>query len=109
MRRSSTHAYGAGRARPGLAAATGAPVIPLGLWGTERVWPRALAPPGPHRLGPPAPVRIRVGPPVPGLTGVDFDADTERIMEAIAALLPPEAQLRRIPTADELARSRPPA
>ena len=92
-----------------LAAATGAPVIPLGLWGTERVWPRASRLPDLTALVHPPLVRIRVGPPVPGLTGVDFDADTERIMEAIAALLPPEAQLRRIPTADELARSRPPA
>jgi putative phosphoserine phosphatase/1-acylglycerol-3-phosphate O-acyltransferase len=92
-----------------LAAATGAPVIPLGLWGTERVWPRASRLPDLTALLHPPRVRIRVGPPVPGLTGADFDADTERIMDAIAALLPPEAQLRRIPTADELAPTRPPA
>ncbi len=28
-----------------LAAATGAPVIPVGMWGTEKVWPRSVAHP----------------------------------------------------------------
>jgi putative phosphoserine phosphatase / 1-acylglycerol-3-phosphate O-acyltransferase len=92
-----------------LAAATGAPVVPLGLWGTELVWPRSSRLPDVAAALHPPVVRIRVGPPVEGLTGIDFRADTERIMEAIAALLPAEAQLRRIPTADELARTRPPA
>jgi hypothetical protein len=53
-------------------------------------------------------VRVRVGPPVRGLTGTDFSADTETIMTAIANQLPPEAHLRRIPTAEELARTMPP-
>jgi putative phosphoserine phosphatase/1-acylglycerol-3-phosphate O-acyltransferase len=91
-----------------LAAATGVPVIPLGLWGTERVWPRSSRFPDPTTLIRRPKVRVRVGPPVAGLTGTDFDADTERIMDAITDLLPPEAKLRRIPTPDELARTLPP-
>ena len=91
-----------------LAAATGAPVIPLGVWGTELVWPRSSRlPAGDQRVHPPT-VRVRVGPPVQGLTGENFQADTENIMAAITAQLPPEAHLRRIPTAEELARTVPP-
>jgi putative phosphoserine phosphatase/1-acylglycerol-3-phosphate O-acyltransferase len=91
-----------------LAAATGAPVIPVGVWGTEHVWPRSARVPNLLNVAHPPAVRVRVGPPVAGLEGTDFAADTERIMAAIAAQLPPEAQLRRIPTADELARTMPP-
>jgi putative phosphoserine phosphatase/1-acylglycerol-3-phosphate O-acyltransferase len=91
-----------------LAAATGAPVIPLGVWGTEKVWPRSSRVPNVTNVLHPPAVRVRVGPPVEGLTGTDFDADTEKIMAAISAQLPPEAQLRRIPSAAELARTLPP-
>jgi putative phosphoserine phosphatase / 1-acylglycerol-3-phosphate O-acyltransferase len=96
------------KGRPGaarLAARTGAPVIPLGLWGTERVWPRNARIPRLVTINPPQ-VTTRVGPPVAGLTG-DLTADTARIMEAISALLPPEAHLRREPTAAELAATYP--
>jgi putative phosphoserine phosphatase/1-acylglycerol-3-phosphate O-acyltransferase len=91
-----------------LAAATRAPVIPLAVWGTEEVWPRSSRVPNVINVLHPPTVRVRVGPPVTGLTGSDFGADTERIMGAIMALLPAEARLRRIPTAEELARTRPP-
>jgi putative phosphoserine phosphatase/1-acylglycerol-3-phosphate O-acyltransferase len=91
-----------------LAAATGAPVIPMGVWGTERVWPRSSRLPDPAALIRRPKVRVRVGPPVQGLTGTDFHRDTERIMEAITDLLPPEARQRRTPTAEELARTLPP-
>jgi putative phosphoserine phosphatase/1-acylglycerol-3-phosphate O-acyltransferase len=90
-----------------LAAATGAPVIPLGVWGTENVWPRSSRVPNVTNVLRPPTVRIRVGPAVAGLTGTDITADTELIMKAITALLPPEAHLRRLPTAEELARSMP--
>ena len=90
-----------------LAAATGAPVIPLGLWGTENVWPRSSRVPNVTNVFHPPTVRVRVGRPVEGLTGTDFTADTELIMEAITGLLPPEARLSRLPTADELARTLP--
>lgn len=91
-----------------LAAATGAPVIPLGVWGSEAVWPRSSRLPNMTGLLHPPTVRVRVGPPVRGLTGEDFDADTECIMAAITEQLPPEANLRRIPTPEELARTMPP-
>jgi putative phosphoserine phosphatase/1-acylglycerol-3-phosphate O-acyltransferase len=91
-----------------LAAATGAPVIPLGVWGTELVWPRSSRIPDITNVAHPPTVRVRVGPRVQRLTGTDFEGDTEKIMAAITELLPPEARLRRIPTAEELARTMPP-
>jgi putative phosphoserine phosphatase/1-acylglycerol-3-phosphate O-acyltransferase len=98
------------KGRPGaarLAAATGAPVIPIGVWGTEKVWPRSARVPNVTNVRHPPMVRVRVGRPVSGLTG-EVGADTERIMEAIMALLPAEARRRHRPTAEELARSKPP-
>jgi len=89
-----------------LAALTKAPVIPLGLWGTERVWPRNARFPDVTALGDPPTVRVRVGPPV-DLKHRSADADTKRIMAAIVALLPAEARLQREPTPEELARSMP--
>jgi putative phosphoserine phosphatase/1-acylglycerol-3-phosphate O-acyltransferase len=91
-----------------LAAATGAPVVPVGLWGTEHVWPRSSRLPKLANIVHPPTVRTRVGPTVDGLTGTDLDADTQRIMAAISALLPPEAHVRRHPTREELARTYPP-
>jgi putative phosphoserine phosphatase/1-acylglycerol-3-phosphate O-acyltransferase len=90
-----------------LAALSGAPVIPVGLWGTEQVWPRSERLPNLLALRHPPEVRIRVGAPVAGLTGRSPDADTKRIMKAIGALLPAEARRRRTPTAEELARTYP--
>ena len=89
-----------------LAAATRAPVIPVGLWGTEKVWPRSSRLPRLSLLGRPR-VSAMVGPAVP-LEYDDPDADTTRIMSAISALLPPEARERRDPTAEELALTYPP-
>jgi putative phosphoserine phosphatase/1-acylglycerol-3-phosphate O-acyltransferase len=90
-----------------LAAETGVPVIPLGLWGTEQVWPRSSKVPTMVTLHPPR-VTVTVGPPVPlGLQ--DAVADTGVLMAAIADLLPEESRMARIPTAEELARTRPSA
>ena len=91
-----------------LAAMTTAPVIPIGLWGTEKVWPRSSRLPNmPERRS----TRRRSGsasvPPVE-LKYRSPDADTKRIMEAISDLLPAEAHEHRDPTADELARTYPP-
>jgi len=97
--------------RPGaarLAAATGAPVVPIGIWGTEAVWPRNERLPRVWNLTDPPLVRVRVGAPVRGL-GQGEQADTERIMHAIAALLPAEARRRREPTEEELRKTYPPA
>lgn len=96
--------FGAAR----LAAMPGAPVIPIGLWGTERVWPRSSRVPHVWNVWHPPTVRARVGPPVTGLRGRSPAADTKRIMAAIAELLPPEARERRQPTPEELARTHPP-
>ena len=91
-----------------LAAETGAPVVPLGLWGTEEVWPRSSRAPNVTALRHPPTVTVRVGLPV-SLDLRDAVADTDRLMGAIAALLPEASRLSRIPTRGELARTRPPA
>jgi len=91
-----------------LAALSGAPVIPVGLWGTEKVWPRSERLPNLLALRHPPLVTVTVGPPVAGLAGRSPDADTTKIMRAIAKLLPPEARKRRTPSAEELARTYPP-
>ena len=89
-----------------LAAMTGSPVIPVGLWGTEKVWPRSERLPNLLALRNPPMITIRIGRPVEGLVG-EPDADTKKIMKAITALLPPEARKRRTPTEEELRRTYP--
>jgi hypothetical protein len=81
-----------------LAAATRAPVIPVGVWGTERVWPRSERLPNVLSLLNPPTIRVSVGPAVKGLKGESLDADTKRIMKAISAQLPAEAKQKRVPT-----------
>ncbi len=90
-----------------LAQMTGAPVIPVGLWGTERVWPRSSRIPNVLNVTDPPTVRIRVGEPV-RLVGRSLEADTKRIMAAIIDLLPDDAYRRRTPTAEELVATYPP-
>lgn len=89
-----------------LAHATGVPVIPIGLWGTEQVWPRSAKVPDVTNLLHPPTVRVRVGAPVP-LGGEDVAADTEAMMAAIVDLLPAAAREVRTPTPEELARTYP--
>ena len=89
-----------------LAAMTGAPVIPIGLWGTEKVWPRSARLPNVLNIVDPPVVTIRVGAPVP-LKLQSPDADTKRVMRALMDLLPPESRVRRKPTAEELAAALP--
>jgi putative phosphoserine phosphatase / 1-acylglycerol-3-phosphate O-acyltransferase len=84
-----------------LAASTGAPVVPIGLAGTEAVWPRSSK--VPNMIGA-RPVTVRVGEPV-RLAGQDAVTDTTAIMSAISALLPEVP--RTEPTAEELARTFP--
>jgi putative phosphoserine phosphatase / 1-acylglycerol-3-phosphate O-acyltransferase len=90
-----------------LAQATGAPVIPVGIWGTEKIWPRSSRVPDVLTVSHPPKVRVRVGRPL-NLTGRDASAETARLMIAISALLPKAARVQREPTAEELARSYPP-
>jgi len=90
-----------------LAAMTGAPVIPFGLWGTEHVWPRSERVPRFWNLRTPPTVTVTGGPPVE-LKGKSLEADTRRIMKAIRKRLPPAAREPRTPTDDDLARTYPP-
>lgn len=92
-----------------LAQRTGAPVVPVGLWNTEAVWPRSSKLPNLANVTSPPTVTVRVGPAVEGLrlgTG-DAVADTETIMAAIAAELPPEAAEAAEPTEEQLRRTYP--
>jgi len=89
-----------------LAHATGVPVIPIGLWGTEQVWPRSAKVPDLTNVLHPPTVRVRVGAPV-ALGGEDVAADTEAMMAAIVDLLPAAAREVRTPTPEELARTYP--
>ena len=91
-----------------MAADTGAPVVPIGLWGTEAVWPRSSKVPNVTNLQHPPRVTVTVGPPVDlGLT--DAVADTRTLMDAVADLLPDEARRPHVPTDEELAATRPTA
>ncbi|MHB1924163.1 MAG: lysophospholipid acyltransferase family protein [Acidimicrobiales bacterium] len=91
-----------------LAAMTGVPVVPVGLWGTEKVWPRSERLPRLPWPGQAKPVvTVRVGQPFK-VTAKDPDVATRAIMKKITALLPIEARRRRTPTEEELIRTYPP-
>jgi putative phosphoserine phosphatase/1-acylglycerol-3-phosphate O-acyltransferase len=89
-----------------LAAMTKAPVIPIGVWGTEKVWPRNSQLPQVWNVLNPPHVSTRVGRPVE-LGYEDTEADTVAIMSAISALLPPEGRQPYNPTPEELAATYP--
>jgi putative phosphoserine phosphatase/1-acylglycerol-3-phosphate O-acyltransferase len=89
-----------------LAAMTGVPVVPIGLWGTEHVWPRSARVPTMTTFADPPAVRVRVGPAV-HLGLEDAVADSAAVMAAIVALLPDEATVRGHPTDEEMARTFP--
>lgn len=104
-----------------LALRTGAPVIPMGLWGTEKVWPRSSQLPMLWNVTSPPKVSVVVGPevalrrelPTTDAAGPAADAlasaadaladeNTKRLMSAIVNLLPPEAREHREPTEAQL-------
>ena len=89
-----------------LAQLTKAPVIPVGLWGTERVWPRSSRLPNVLNVADPPLVTVSVGPPVE-LKHRSLDADTKRIMAAISAQLPAEARRAASPDARRAGRHLP--
>lgn len=94
--------YGAVR----LALESGAPLIPIGVWGTEKAWPRNRSVPYILNLANPPTVSVVVGEPYhPSST--DLDEATAELMEAISLLLPEEARVEYTPTADELAATFP--
>ncbi|MEO0495168.1 MAG: HAD-IB family hydrolase [Actinomycetota bacterium] len=88
-----------------LAAMTKAPVIPVGLWGTDQVWPRNAKLPSFNLQDQPE-VTATVGAPV-DLKYRSVARDTERIMSALSALLPEHARQPYEPTPEELARTFP--
>ena len=90
-----------------LATMTRAPVIPVGLWGTEKVWPRSARLPHIWNIADPPEVRVQVGPEVE-LKYRSVDADTKRIMKAIVEQLPDEAHEQHDPTPEDLIRTFPP-
>lgn len=98
-----TGRWGAAR----LAAMTKAPVVPVGLWGTEKVWPRSARVPDLLNVTHPPKITLRVGDPVE-LKYKSPNADTKRIMRAIMSLLPAEAHEEYTPTDDELRLTYPP-
>ncbi|MEM9466384.1 MAG: HAD-IB family hydrolase [Actinomycetota bacterium] len=88
-----------------LAATTRAPVIPVGLWGTDVVWPRSSSLPS-FNLSEPPEVMSTVGAAVE-LKYRSPARDTERIMTAVSELLPEAARRPHDPTDEELARTYP--
>ncbi len=76
-----------------IARATGAPVVPVGLWGTEEVWPRAAKIPQVWSVVHPPTVRVRVGAPVK-LSGRSDEANVSKIMRVIEGLLPKESRVQ---------------
>jgi putative phosphoserine phosphatase/1-acylglycerol-3-phosphate O-acyltransferase len=90
-----------------LAKMTGAPIVPMGIWGTEQVWPRNARVPNVLSVIDRPVVSVTVGAPFE-LDHVNLRTDTERIMAAIVDLLPDEAREWHEPTDDELARALPP-
>jgi len=87
---------------------TGVPIVPIGVWGTEHVWPRSSRLPKVFNVSDPPTVRIRVGPPVAGLKGRSLAADTKRIMKAISAQLPTATRRAATPTDEQLLATYPP-
>ncbi len=90
-----------------LAREADAPVVPIGLWGTERAWPRNSRTPYLLNLADPPTIRVRVGAPYRPDAGLDLDAATVDLMGRIVDLLPAEAREHRTPTEAELARTYP--
>jgi len=83
------------------------PVVPIGLWGTEKVWPRSARLPNLLNVVTPPTVTVVVGEPI--LLAYDsVEADTEAIMQAIMDLLPPESRTHGKPTKEEIALALPP-
>ena len=64
-----------------LAALSGAPVVPVGVWGGQRLYPKGRK----RRLRPGVGVTIVAGPPVSVGPTEDVCAATDRVMSAVAA------------------------
>ena len=82
------------------------PIVPIGLWGTENVWPRSSRLPNLLNVARPPRITIRVGEALT-MKSKSPGPDTKRLMSAISALLPDEGRIQRVPTEEELRRSYP--
>jgi putative phosphoserine phosphatase/1-acylglycerol-3-phosphate O-acyltransferase len=89
-----------------LARMTNATVVPIGLWGTEKVWPRNARYPNILQITSPPDVQVVVGKPMQ-LESDDPDLNTVRIMDEISLLLPEEGRVAYEPTDEELIRTYP--
>ncbi len=94
--------YGAVR----LALDSGAPIVPVGIWGTEAAWPRNRSVPYVLNLADPPTITVVVGTPYHPSTD-DLDEATRELMSTIIGLLPAEASVFHSPTAEELAATYP--
>jgi putative phosphoserine phosphatase / 1-acylglycerol-3-phosphate O-acyltransferase len=82
------------------------PIIPLGVWGTEEVWPRKSKVPLVWNVTKPPKVLLRAGPPVSlARTKASTSKDLDAVMRAIMDLLPQESRVRREASAEELAKT----
>jgi 1-acyl-sn-glycerol-3-phosphate acyltransferase len=67
-----------------MALATGVPIVPVTIWGTQRLWTKGR----PRHLGRRhTPVLIRIGPPVQAAPGDEPAVITQRISDALRTLL----------------------
>lgn len=89
-----------------LAAMSGCPLVPVGIWGAEQAWPRSSRYPYLLNLAEPPEITVRIGEPYHP-AGNDAVAETGELMARIVDLLPPEARQQRIPTDAELALTYP--
>lgn len=90
-----------------LAQMSGAPVLPVGLWGTEHVWPRNAKLPRLDLVGDRPQVHIAIGEPYTISTRSKPRPATDKMMKRIQGLLPEEAQRDRVPTDEERERATP--
>jgi putative phosphoserine phosphatase/1-acylglycerol-3-phosphate O-acyltransferase len=89
-----------------LASLTGAPIVPVGIWGSEKAWPRNSSKPYILNLADPPTVTLTVGKPYHP-EGGDPAELTAELMARIVELLPPEAREKKRPTPEELAATFP--
>jgi putative phosphoserine phosphatase / 1-acylglycerol-3-phosphate O-acyltransferase len=84
------------------------PIIPLGVWGTELVWPRKSKVPLMWNVTKPPRVLLRAGPPVHlKRTAASTSKDLDSVMNAIMNLLPAESRVNREVSLAELAATVP--
>ena len=99
-----------------LALATEAPVVPIALWGTDRIWPRSHRLPRIGELVARRPVYAKVGEPMylklpPGQTenSAVYHELTQQVMERIRDLLPEEVRDPAPPTQEQIRLATPPS